>query len=57
MPNTHRRRDSTVGGVYTIRNKAIVDSRLRPQSCCHLANCIEMQEIVDCKLDANNEYM
>ena len=36
-------------------NKAIVDSRLRPQSCCHLANFIEMQEIVDCKLDANNE--
>ena len=37
------------------KNKAIVDSRLRPQSCWHLANCIEMQEIVDCKLDANNE--
>jgi len=36
-------------------NKAIVDSGLRPQSCCHLTNCIEMQEIVDCKLDANNE--
>jgi len=38
-------------------NKAIVDSRLRPQSCCQLANFIEMQEIVlvDCKLDANNE--
>jgi len=34
-------------------NKAIVDSRLRPQSCCHLANFIEMQEIVDCRLDAN----
>jgi len=31
------------------RNKAIVDSRLRPQSCCHLANCIEMQEIVGAK--------
>ena len=31
-------------------NKEIVDSRLRPQSCCQLANCIEMQEIVDCKL-------
>ena len=29
-------------------NKEIVDSRLRPQSCCHLANFIEMQEIVDC---------
>ena len=38
-----------------LHNKAIVDSRLRPQSCCHLAKCIEMQEIVDCKLDANNE--
>jgi len=38
-----------------IYNKAIVDSRLRLQSCCHLANFIEMQEIVDCKLDANNE--
>ena len=36
-------------------NKEIVDSRLRPQSCCHLANFIEIQEIVDCKLDANNE--
>jgi len=24
-------------------NEAIVDSRLRPQSCCHLAKCIEMQ--------------
>jgi len=36
-------------------NKAIVDSRLRPQTCCNLANCIAMQEIVDCKLDANNE--
>ena len=40
---------------YNYCNKAIVDSRLRPQSCCHLANFIEMQEIVDCKLDANNE--
>ena len=41
--------------MYFFLNKAIVDSRLRPQSCYHLANCIEMQEIVDCKLDANNE--
>jgi len=40
--------------TISILNKAIVDSRLRPQSCCHLANCIEMQKIVDCKLDANN---
>jgi len=39
----------------TLVNKAIVNSGLRPQSCCHLANFIEMQEIVDCKLDANNE--
>ena len=38
-----------------IGNKAIVDSRRCPQSCCHLANGIEMQEMVDCKLDANNE--
>ena len=38
-----------------INNKAIVDSRLRPQSCCYLAKCIEMQVIVYCKLDANNE--
>jgi len=37
------------------QNKETVDSRLRPQSCCHLANCIEMQEILDCKLDANKE--
>ena len=41
--------------LYNQSNKEIVDSRLRPQSCCHLANCIAMQEIVDCKLDANNE--
>jgi len=38
--------DSTIAGVLLLLlkpttniNKAIVDSRLRPQSCCHLANC------------------
>jgi len=38
--------------TVTICNKAIIDSRLCPQSCCHLANFIEMQEIpvVDCEL-------
>ena len=53
-------RSNVILSNYTDRpntNKAIVDSRLRPQSCCHLANCIEMQEIVDCKLDANNIIM
>jgi len=34
-------------------NKAIIDSRLRPQWCLHLANVIEMEEILDCKLDAH----
>jgi len=33
-------------------NKAIVDSRLRPQWCFHLANVTEMEEMLDCKLDA-----
>ena len=33
-------------------NKAIVDSRLRPQWCFHLANVTEMEEILDSKLDA-----
>jgi len=34
-------------------NKTIVDSRLRPQWCLHLANIIEMEEMLDCKLDAH----
>ena len=33
-------------------DKAIVDSRLRPQWCFHLANVTEMEEMLDCKLDA-----
>jgi len=33
-------------------NKAIVDSRLRPQWCFHLANVTEMEEMLDGKLDA-----
>jgi len=33
-------------------NKEIVDSRLRPQWCFHLANVSEMEEMLDCKLDA-----
>jgi len=33
-------------------NKAIVDSRLRPQWCFHLANVTEMEQTLDCKLDA-----
>jgi len=32
--------------------KAIVDSRLRPQWCFHLANLNEMEEMLHCKLDA-----
>jgi len=36
----------------TISNKAIVDSRLRPQWCFHLVNVTEMEEMLDCKLDA-----
>jgi len=32
-------------------NKAIVDSRLRPQWCFHLANVTDMEEMLDCKLD------
>jgi len=35
-----------------IENKAIVDSRLRPQWCFHLANITEMEEMFHCKLDA-----
>ena len=35
-----------------IENKAIVDSRLRPQWCFHLANITEMEEMFDYKLDA-----
>jgi len=34
------------------RNKAIVDSRLRPQWCFHLANVTELEEMLHCKLDA-----
>jgi len=34
-------------------NKVIVDSRLRPHWCFHLANFIEMEEMLDCKLDAH----
>jgi len=34
------------------KNKAIVDSRLRPQWCFHLANVTEMEEMLDCKPDA-----
>jgi len=30
------------GASDTMWNKEIIDSRLRPQLCCHLANCIEM---------------
>jgi len=33
-------------------NKEIVDSRLRPHWCFHLANVTEMEEMLDCKLDA-----
>ena len=33
-------------------NKAIVDSRPRPQWCFHLANVTEMEKMLDCKLDA-----
>jgi len=35
-----------------MQNKAIVDSRLRPQWCFDLANVTEMEEMLDCKLDA-----
>jgi len=38
--------------THYILNKEIVDSRLRPQWCFHLANVTEMQEMLDCKLDA-----
>jgi len=34
------------------KNKAIVDSRLHPQWYFHLANVTEMEEMLDCKLDA-----
>ena len=36
----------------THTHKAIVDSRLRPQWCFHVANVTEMEEMLDCKLDA-----
>jgi len=41
-------------GIYTPlqKNKEIVDSRLRPQWCFHLGNVTEMEEMLDCKLDA-----
>jgi len=51
-PDTGDRYVMFISLVYLhVFNKAIVGSRLRPQSCCHLPNCIEMQEILDCKLD------
>jgi len=37
---------------HFINNKAIVDSRLCPQWCFHLANVNEIEEMLDCKLDA-----
>jgi len=46
-----RRRIQLIDDLLEKKNKATVDSRLHPQSCCHLPNCIEMQETVDCKLD------
>jgi len=46
-----KRKCKILGSGFKLNtNKAIVDSRLRPQSCCHLANSIEMQEIVDANL-------
>jgi len=33
-------------------NKAVIDSRLCLQWCFHLANVTEMEEMLDCKLDA-----
>ena len=42
----------TVQKCITFDNKEIVDSRLRPQWCFHLANVTEMGEMLDCKLDA-----
>jgi len=44
--------DFTTGENTARKNKAIVDSRLRPQWCFHLANVTEMEEMLDCKLDA-----
>ena len=41
------------GYIYPLqKNKEIVDSRLRPQWCFHLGNVTEMEEMLDCKLDA-----
>jgi len=39
----HKQATVISNGAQAI-NKAIVDSRLRPQSCYHLANCIEVQK-------------
>jgi len=36
----------------TMANMEIVDSRLRPQWCFHLSKVTEMEEMLDCKLDA-----
>jgi len=45
-----------IRNISANHNKAIVNSRLRPQSCCHLANFIEMQEIVVTRIMNNSTY-
>ena len=49
---TSIQRELAVADQNKHQYKALVDSRLRPQWCFHLANVTEMEEMLDCKLDA-----